>query len=383
MIKAFIWLIVGGLYKGLAKPLLFLSSPDKAHAGTIRLFSLAGKSRLFLGLVRLVFKRRTDQVLSQVVAGIEFKSPVGLSAGFDKNAEVVPIISSLGFGFGEVGSVTAEACQGNPRPWFYRLPKAKSLVVYVGLANHGSKAVLKRLKSTADLIHKNYVTILSVAKTNIAEVVTEAEGIEDYIATLRRAAKSREVRAVEVNISCPNTYGGEPFTAPDKLERLLRAVDKVGLKQPVFIKMPVDLAWEKNKALLDVIVKHNVAGVTIANLVKDRSLVNLGDELPESVRGNLSGRPTFDISNDLIRQTYQTYGARLAIIGVGGVFSAEDAYTKIKLGASLVELITSLIFEGPQIASQINDGLKRLMLADGFSHISQAVGKDVLKPVDK
>jgi dihydroorotate dehydrogenase len=181
---------------------------------------------------------------------------------------------------------------------------------------------------------------------------------------------------IELNISCPNTYGGEPFTTPERLERLLTAVDTVSGKQPVYIKMPTNLPWVKLRELLDVTVRHSVAGVTISNLAKDRSKLDIKDDLPATVPGNLSGKPTWKSSNELIHRTYLEYGARLTIIGVGGVFSADDAYTKIKLGASLVELITGMIFCGPQLAAEINDGLLQCLSRDGLTHISQAIGID-------
>lgn len=143
--------------------------------------------------------------------------------------------------------------------------------------------------------------------------------------------------------------------------------------------MPVDLVWNDFKKLLDVAVNYGVSGVTIANLVKDRSLVNPLDELPDSVKGNLSGKPTEEIGNELLRQTYLNYGDKLTIIGVGGIFTAEDAYKKIRLGASLVEIISGLIYCGPQLAAEINDGVSQFLKRDGFSNISEAVGVDAAK----
>lgn len=142
--------------------------------------------------------------------------------------------------------------------------------------------------------------------------------------------------------------------------------------------MPIDLSWVAFKGLLDVIVKHRVVGVTIANLVKDRDKVDLKDYLPNKIPGNLSGRPTLQPSNELIRQTFLSYGDKLTIIGVGGIFSADDAYAKIRLGASLVELLTGMIFNGPQLAAEISDGLSRLIESDGYTHISQAIGIDAI-----
>ena len=286
------------------------------------------------------------------------------------------MIAALGFGFGTVGSVTARQCDGNPRPWFYRLPNSRSLVINAGLANEGSVAILKRIHKYNSKAIGQFPVVLSVAKTNSQKVVDVKTGIDDYVTTVKRAKAEPRIKMIELNISCPNAYGGEPFTTPELLEKLLTQVDKVGAPQPIYIKMPIDHLWPEFKKLLDVIVKHNVAGVTISNLAKDRSLVNKADTLPETVKGNLSGQPTWLRSNELIRQTYLEYGKKLTIIGSGGIFTAEDAYAKIKNGASLIEIITGVIFCGPQLAAEINDGLSELLERDGYSHISQVIGVD-------
>lgn len=376
MIKRLIWSILGALYVHVIKPIIFRMSPDGVHEGMINSMHFLGKSTIFLGLTKLVFKRPPSSSLRQTINGIKFDSPVGLSAGMDKNGEIVPVIASLGFGFSEVGSVTAMQSDGNPRPWFYRLPKSKSLVVNAGLANQGSDVVISRLESYSGSL-SNFPVILSIAKTNSCDVVSVEEGVEDYIVSLKRAKGKKSIDIVELNISCPNVHGGEPFTSPDKLELLLTASDKLKLKQPVYIKMPIDLSWRENKELLDVIIRHQVAGVTIANLAKDRSKVDLDDTLPDDVLGNLSGEPTRSRSNELIEKTFLYCGDRLTIIGVGGIFSAQDAYEKIRLGASLVEFITGMIFYGPQLASQINDGILASLRRDGFDHISKAIGSGV------
>lgn len=366
-------------YVYIIKPILFMISPDNVHKRMIRAMSFWQRVPGFKSLVRAVFKQPLSQVLRQEYHGLTFNSPVGLSAGFDKNGEIVPIIAALGFGFGEVGSVTAFPCDGNPRPWFYRLPKTRSLVVNAGLGNQGSEPIIKRLAGYSKVAVKDFPVVLSIAKTNSQDVISVSQGISDYVTTTMRAKNQPNIKMIELNISCPNAYGGEDFTKPNDLELLLMAIDSLNLGKPILIKMPVNLDWAKTKELLDVIVGHNIAGVTIANLAKDRTNVNLKDELPTSVAGNLSGKLTWDLSNELIRHSYLDYGKKLTIIGVGGIFSADDAYTKIRLGASLVELITGMIFEGPQLPSQIVDGLKKRLKADGFDHISQAIGIDAGK----
>jgi dihydroorotate dehydrogenase (fumarate) len=184
---------------------------------------------------------------------------------------------------------------------------------------------------------------------------------------------------ITVNLSCPNVKGGEPFSESKNLEKLLTAIDAVELDVPLFIKMPNQLSWDKFSALLDIAASHSVTGITIANLVKDRSKITLHDVLSDATPGGLSGAPTFEPSNECIRQTYLHYGNRFTIIGVGGVFTAEDAYTKIRLGASLVELVTGLIFEGPGIIGDINKGLVALLARDGFTSIEQVIGIDAKK----
>lgn len=362
-----------------AKPLLFMMKPDAAHHMMITTTSFFGRIPAARLLVKSIFTRKHNETLAQNYHGIDFSGPVGLSAGFDKNGEIVPMIARLGFGFGTVGSITAGQCDGNPRPWFYRLPNSKSLVINAGLANHGSVEILKRIHDFSDDAINNFPIVLSVAKANSQTVVSEKEGIEDYVATVKRAKNEKRIKIIELNISCPNTYGGEPFTTPEKLERLLKAVSKVGAKQPIFIKMPIDLAWPEFSKLVDIAIKYKVAGLTVSNLYKKRELAELSDPLPDTVKGNLSGKPTWKQSNELIRQTYIKYGDKITIIGVGGIFTAEEAYIKIKLGASLVEIITGVIFNGPQLAAEINDGLVKLLQKDGYSHISQAIGVDARK----
>ncbi|MGE5327792.1 MAG: dihydroorotate dehydrogenase (quinone), partial [Thiobacillus sp.] len=342
----------------------------------IRFSSVVAAVPVFRGFVGIIFRPKRNPALSQDIDGISYDTPVGLAAGFDKNGEIMPTIAALGFGFGEVGSVTDIPCEGNPKPWFYRLPKTQSAVVNAGLANEGSVAIIKRIQSLNPRSINNFPIILSVAKTNSCEVVSVSAGIKDYVNTIKRAMRANNIKGIELNISCPNAFGGEPFTNPVDLEKLLRAVDKLGVKKPVYVKMPLDLSWREFEGLLDVIVRHKVAGVTIANLQKDRTKVDLRDELPEGIRGYLSGRPTWEASNDLIKRTYKNYHGKLTIIGVGGIFSAQDAYTKIKLGADLVELATGVIFNGPQIVAQINAELVDLLKNDGYTNISQAVGKD-------
>lgn len=364
-------------YKNIAKPVLFANHPDKVHEGMIRMAKGVQRVPLVKDVMK-VWAYRNDKYLAQEILGIKFRNPVGLAAGLDKNADTVGVMQAVGFGWMTAGSVTAVPCEGNPKPWFHRLKQSRSLVVNVGLANRGADMVARHIRKYSSKLFRNFPLNISTAKTNSKEVVSDAEGVKDYCTSLSIMNNEPNVAMLEINISCPNTYGGEPFTTPERLDMLLSETDKLKLKKPVFIKMPISLEWLEFKSLLEVIVKHNIQGVSIGNLQKDRSKAKLKDELSDDIKGNLSGEPCRHISTELVSKTYKLYGKKLVIVGIGGVFSAEDAYDKIKAGASLVAMVTGVIFEGPQVVGEINQGLVALLKKDGYANLAEAVGKDVL-----
>ena len=364
----------GSAYRHVIKPLLFKQKPDAVHSSLLRMGAFIQRLPFIPQLIARVWSYQNKPFLEQTIDGITFTNPISLSAGFDKNVRIPQLLRSVGFGFMTGGSVTHKHCTGNPHPWFYRLPKSKSLVVHVGLANDGANRIRQRIQSHPETWFTNFPLVVSVAKTNNQENCDDTEAIADYVGTLAILRHEGSVAVFEINISCPNIYGGEPFTTPLRLNQLLSSVDALRLQQPVWIKMPINLAWKEFDALLRVIVTHNVTAVTIGNLNKDRTATTLQDTLPDTIKGNLSGLPTQLLSDELIAKTYQAYGDKLKIIGVGGVFTAEDAYRKICLGACLVGLVTGIIFEGPQLIGQMNRELVTLLEKDGFSKISQAVG---------
>lgn len=357
-------------YRYIAKPLLFKTPPDIAHDRMIK----SGRFWQRVAPVRAIMNGAwayQNPRLEQQLLGLSWRNPLGLSAGLDKNFELVPLMKAIGFGFMEGGSITLEPSSGNPRPWFHRLPADRSLVVNAGLANHGSQAIITGL-STQHLPFDFPINI-SVAKTNSPDACTTDSAIQDYIGSLKLIKHAGVGQLITLNISCPNTYGGQPFTTPDLLEALLSATDEVNLKVPVSIKMPHHLEWPQFRDLAEVAANHRVAALTIANLAY-RDQVSLTYPLPDHIKGKLGGRPTFEKSNVLIAHTRRHFEDRFVIIGVGGVFTAEDAYTKIKLGANLVEMITGLIFQGPQVVGHINRGLIELLDRDGLATIGEATG---------
>lgn len=371
------------MYKFLIKPILFIFSPDFAHKITIR----AGRVVQSIRPLRWLLKKWwafEDETLEQQLFGLNFRNPVGLSAGFDKSAEVALLMENVGFGFATGGSMTMEPRRGNKHPWFHRLPKTKSLVVFAGMPNKGLVANRPRiLKVKSKLQHTP--AVLSVAVVANSTTIKACQGRPAQQAIINDVKKATEyiiendlADIIEINISCPNA-GKEPFIESQPLDVLLTTLDGIEHNKPIVVKMPHLEDMEQFDALLKVIVDHDIQGVTVANLVKDRSKVDFREPLPDSIRGGLSGVPTRAHNLELIHHTYQKYGDKLTIIGVGGIFSAEDAYAKIRAGASLTALITGVIFEGPQLIGEINKGLVRLLKRDGFSHISEAVGADFHK----
>jgi dihydroorotate dehydrogenase len=312
-------------------------------------------------------------MLEQEVDGIKYENPVGLSAGFDKEAKLPGILYHLSFGFMELGSITYHPYIGNPGTRLYRLKKSKAIMVNYGLKNLGVAKTIEKIKKIK--LPKNFVFGVSVAKTNNEETNVLTVGIDDYYQSLKALNESNVGDYYTINVTCPNTIGGEPYTDPRKLEKLLKAISTLKIQKPVYIKMPINHPWKEFDNLLKVIIKYNCAGVVIGNVSKDRTASTIKDVIPDNIRGGISGRPTWKLSNELIKKTYQKYGNKLTIIGVGGIFSAEDAYTKIKLGASLVQLITGMIYEGPQLIHDINKGLVVLLKQDGYKHIKEAIGK--------
>ena len=364
-------------YVRIARPVLFKFSADSVHAFITRAGIIAQSLPLLPILLRI--KLRYDHPsLEQELHGVAFKNPIGLSAGFDKEARLPKLMHSIGFGLEEVGSITAKRYDGNKQPWYSRLPHTKSILVNSGLRSSGVEAIAERADRMKPSLYRNFPINASIAKTNSrVDASTVKSGIEDYCTTLRRLEQSPWPSLYTLNISCPNTAGGEPFNKPQNLKKLLKAIDEIKPKRPVFLKLPVDLDWPEIKPLLDVAAKSNIQGITIANLAKDRSLVDPRDELGDDQPGNLSGRPCWEDSNLLLARSHDLYADRFTFIGVGGVFSAQDAYTKIRLGASLVELITGMIYQGPALIGQINAGLAKLLADDGFNNVDQAVGLDV------
>ncbi len=297
--------------------------------------------------------------ISKTIDGITYRTPFLLSAGFDYNGRLVNILPKIGFGGEEVGSITARPCEGNPKPRLTRLPKSQSIVVNKGLRNEGVDAVINRLKKVYP--KKDFVIGISIARTNDGKSTSIQEGINDYVYSFKKLNEEKIGDYYTINISCPNAFGGESFANPDLLDKLLMAIDLIECSKPVYVKMPINIPWEEFERLLKVCDRHRVRGVVIGNLNKDYSSLYSRDEAPSQYRGGLSGRPTRDLSTDLIRKTKRLYGKRFTIFGVGGVMSQETAQEKFDAGADLIQLITGLIYEGPGLIKKLARARSRMV----------------------
>ena len=353
-------------------------SAERAH--TTGLWAAEVAQRTIRPLIRSRYGFE-DERLKQRLWGKTFPNPVGLAAGADKNARAVPFWEAVGFGFVEVGSVTAQPASGNPRPRAFRLPEDRALVNRLGLNNDGAETVGERLKqSRADRTRPLGVNI---AKTPDPDVLGAA-ALDNYRTSFRQLRS--EADYVTLNVSCPNTADGRTFEDPSALDALLSAIASEqkapGLAVPVLVKLSPPLSGEvlfdtQLEEIIAVAEAQEVDGFVAANTASDREGLQTSQQrLSEIGNGGLSGRPLEARSTRLVRYLYQTTDGDIPIIGVGGVHDADSAYAKIRAGASLVQLYTALTYEGPALVREIKEGLVERLSEDGYVSVDGAVGVD-------
>lgn len=359
------------LYKNIIKKLFFQIDPEKVHEVMLSSGEILGNCLPARTLAAYAF-RQTNSSLTQTIDNITFPTPIGLAAGFDYEAKLMKILPELNFGFETIGTITNHPYEGNKRPRLGRLPLSRSLMVNKGFKNEGVKAIISKMSD------RNFTIPIgiSVGRTNKAKLKTQKQSIQDIIATFEKLEEAPLTHAYyELNISCPNLIGDITFYPPQNLKELLTAVETMKLSRPIFVKMPIEKSDKVTLKMLEIIAQFSINGVIFGNLQKDRNHPSLNPtEVSQFQTGYFSGKPTWERSNQLISLCYKYYHDKLTIIGCGGVFSPEDAYLKFKHGASLVQLITGMIYEGPQLISDITLTLPVLLKKDGFTHISQAVG---------
>lgn len=341
---------IAWLYRRLAKPLFFRLDPERIHDIMQVTGAVLGRTPITRGLTRTALAYR-HPVLERVIWGLKFPNPIGLSAGFDKDGVLVDIIPSVGFGFMEIGSVTASPCSGNQRPRVWRLPNSRSLLINYGLKNNGAQALHQRLSGRQFGIPLG----ISIAMTNCLANHNPQIAISDYVASYRLLAPIADY--VTLNVSCPNVSGGQPFMQPEHLRELLRAIAAIRHTNPLVIKLSPDVTPLELDYILELADEFKVDGIIVGNLTKRRY-----DLLPREMQkvGGISGPPLFAPMLEHVRQVKSRSGDRFVIIACGGVTTADDARRALDAGASLIQLITAMIYEGPQVVGRINHGLARV-----------------------
>jgi dihydroorotate dehydrogenase len=339
----------------LLRPLLFRVDAERAHRLTVRALKLkpAGKPPA------------ADPALAIRVAGIDFPNPVGLAAGFDKDAEVPDAMLGLGFGFVEVGTLTPLSQAGNPRPRLFRLAEDRAVINRMGFNNGGQASALERLLKRAERP--------GIVGVNIGANKDAADRIADYANGVRAMAPVASY--LTVNISSPNTPGLRQLQDKGALDALLGAVIEArrGTRPPIFLKVAPDLEPEDIADIAEISLARGIDGLIVSNTTVGRPPLRsrYGQE-----GGGLSGAPLRDLALQRLKDFRAATGGRLPLIAAGGIASAEDAYARIRAGASLVQLYSALVYEGPGLARRITRGLAGLLRRDGIATIGEAVGID-------
>ena len=308
--------------------------------------------------------------------GLTFRNPVGLAAGFDKNGTAAQALAALGFGFIEVGSVTSEPQPGNPRPRLFRLPRDRALINRAGFNNCGAAELANNIKR-----HRPGC-VLGVNIGKCRRIPIE-DAIPDYLETL--AAVYDVADYVAVNVSSPNTPNLRELQRPQMLRNLLESLqqrnaelarqDVLSKPKPLLLKIAPDLNRGEIESIVEVAMGAGISGIIATNTTVTRDdLLTSNDDVTACGEGGLSGSPLRQRSNQVVALVYRLTRGALPIIGVGGVFTAEDAWEKISAGASLIQLYTGFIYEGPNVARRINEGLAGILRREGFKTLDEAVG---------
>lgn len=348
------------LWRKIIRPILFTLDAERAHE--------LGVTVLSTGVTQYLANRsEPSETLSIERFGLRFSSPIGIAAGFDKNGCVVNEIANLGFGFVEVGTVTLNPQPGNPKPRLFRLPDDSALINRLGFNNDGAKVVAERLRN----LKRRCVVGVNIGKN---KDVDNSDAISNYLGAFDLVQSVADY--ITVNVSSPNTPNLRELQNVDSLRELLASLQhrnqELGRK-PLLIKIAPDLSSMEIDSIVDLCVELQIDGIIATNTtvsrenLKTRNVEQFGD-------GGLSGRPLSDRSNSVIRRIFERSKGELPVIGVGGIFSADDVLAKIRAGASLVQVYTGFAYGGPDFAAKLNSDLEQLLAAEGFDTLDRAVG---------
>ncbi len=375
------------LYQTFIRPALFSLPAETAHDISIKALKFGAGSKLFQ---KSVARRFGDGEFNKIEKfGLDFKNPIGIAAGFDKNGVVVNQLASLGFGFVEVGTVTYEPQLGNPKPRMFRLPDDKALINRLGFNNEGAVLIAKRLRK----LDRKCVVGVNIGKN---KNVPNKEATENYLKSFDLVYPVADY--IVVNISSPNTPNLRELQRANSLDELLgelQSLNKVRSSEsgergsddlspcagtpylkPLLVKIAPDLTESEIESVVDIVLRHQMAGIIATNTTISRLGLQTND-VNQIGEGGLSGHPLTQRSTEVISMIYRYSKGKLPIIGVGGIFTAEDAFDKIAAGASLIQAYTGFVYGGPMFANDINVGLAAILRERGFSTIDEAVGSGV------
>lgn len=361
------------LYKSVIRPLLFRKDPEVSHE---MILALMAKAEGFSGIIERLYSI-DDPRLAVQIGALKFSNPVGLAGGFDKNALAPRTIASFGFGFMEIGAITAQGQPGNPKPRLYRLPEDCALINRLGFNNEGATAIAAKLDRMR--AHRRLPKIplgMNIGRTKIVET---KDAVGDFLACFEKLYPYADF--FTLNVSSPNTPNLRDLQEKELLRDLLSAVQdknrelagRAGIPAiPVFVKIAPDMEFSQVDEIIEVVQSVRLAGIVATNATAFMRSGLKSSQGPEP--GGLSGRPITAKVTSFVAHIYRSTRGQVPIVGVGGIFNAEDAYEKIKAGASAVQIYTGWIYEGPGAVKRINRGLLGLLARDGLKHISQAVG---------
>jgi len=336
---------------GLIKPLLFLLSPEKAHYFTTKLLHFTLKLPFGKVIIRSIYNFQ-NQGLERSLFGLTFKNPVGLAAGFDKNAELIDDFSNVGFGFIEIGTLTPKAQPGNPQPRLFRLPKDQALINRMGFNNDGVEPAVERLKKRKS----NIIVGGNIGKN---KVTPNENALDDYLICFRKLYEY--VDYFVVNVSSPNTPGLRELQEKEPLTNLLSSLQKENNAEekpkPILLKIAPDLTPEQLDDIVLITQELQLDGLIVSNTTIDREgLRTVQAEVKTIGAGGLSGSPVFQKSNEVLKYIRKQL-SDVPIIAVGGIMSPEDALEKLKAGANLVQIYTGLVYQGPGLIKAINKAI--------------------------
>ena len=354
------------IYK-IFRPLIFLLSAEKAHHLAINFLRFCPRT------ISLFSYHKEYDTLKSSYVGLDFKNPVGMAAGFDKNAEIFDSLAKFGFGFVEVGTVTPKAQAGNPKPRIFRLKQDRAIINRLGFNNLGADYFADNIAKRSN---KDIVLGINVGKNKDTQ-----DAISDYVELINRFYE--EANYMVINISSPNTKNLRDIQNKENLDQFLQEImslkaklqEKTNKNTPILLKIAPDLDEKSQKDICQVILKNKIDGIIISNTTIDREL-NLRDH-NQKEEGGLSGKPLFEKSNAVLRNIYQYTNREIPIIAVGGISNAYDAYEKIKNGATLVQIYSAFIYEGFSLVEKIKKDLHDLVIADGYQNISEAIGTNL------